>query len=273
MVTFQKAEQRHLGQIVDLLRDDDLGRDRESGQIESYRGAFEAVDDDQNQRLIVGLEDDTVVACLQLSFIPGISLQGSKRAQIEGVRVAADRRGEGIGKALLDHAVGLARAEGCNVVQLTTNRTRRKALAFYEGLGFTNSHHGLKLYLEPGLFPAGTKPGLIVGSVVIRVDDLEKQAAFWEAALGYVRREDDDDDFILLRPRHGVGPNVSLDRWGAPVQVPPKIHLDLYADDQEAEVERLVALGASRVDWDGYPPDADYVVLADPEGNRFCVIA
>ena len=113
---------------------------------------------------------------------------------------------------------------------------------------------------------------LRVGSVVIRVDDLEVQTAFWTAALDYVPRDLDDPDFRLLRPRDGVGPNVSLDRWHADVQVPPKIHLDLYAEDQEAEVARLLTLGATRVNWDRMPDDADFVILADPEGNRFCVI-
>lgn len=113
---------------------------------------------------------------------------------------------------------------------------------------------------------------LRVGSIVIRVEDLERQRRFWTAALDYVPREGDDDDFALLRPRNGSGPNVSLDRWHAPLQVPPKIHLDLYADDQAAEVERLLGLGATRVEWSGMPEDADYVILADPEGNRFCVI-
>ncbi|HEY3335033.1 MAG TPA: VOC family protein [Candidatus Limnocylindrales bacterium] len=112
---------------------------------------------------------------------------------------------------------------------------------------------------------------LRVGSVVIRVDDLERQVAFWSAALGYEARRG-ADDFVLLRPRDGVGPNVSLDRVRSTVQVPPRIHLDLYADDQAAEVARLVALGATEVHWDKRPADADYVILADPEGNRFCVV-
>ena len=112
-----------------------------------------------------------------------------------------------------------------------------------------------------------------VGSIVIRVDDLARQAAFWAAALDYVPRDGPtDDDFILLRPRDGVGPNVSLDRLRAEVHIPPRIHLDLYADDQAAEVERLIALGATEVHWDKPPADADYVILADPEGNRFCVV-
>jgi predicted enzyme related to lactoylglutathione lyase len=113
---------------------------------------------------------------------------------------------------------------------------------------------------------------LRVGSIVIRVDDLERQVAFWAAALDYVPRTDDGDDFKLLRPRDGVGPNVSLDRVRSTLQVPPRIHLDLYAEDQAAEVQRLLGLGATEVHWDKRPADADYVILADPEGNRFCVI-
>ena len=113
---------------------------------------------------------------------------------------------------------------------------------------------------------------LRVGSIVIRVDDLARQTAFWTAALDYMPRTGDSDDFVLLRPRDGVGPNVSLDRVRSTVQVPPRIHLDLYAEDQAAEVERLIGLGATEVHWDKRPADADYVILADPEGNRFCVI-
>ena len=111
-----------------------------------------------------------------------------------------------------------------------------------------------------------------MGSIVIRVDDLARQTAFWTAALHYVPRDDPADDFVLLRPRDGRGPNVSLDRVRSAVHVPPRIHLDLYADDQAAEVDRLIGLGASHVEWKGRPADADYVILEDPEGNRFCVV-
>ncbi|MGZ6259013.1 MAG: VOC family protein [Candidatus Limnocylindrales bacterium] len=111
-----------------------------------------------------------------------------------------------------------------------------------------------------------------VGSIVLRVDDLQRQTEFWAAALDYVRREGGEGDFVLLRPRDGVGPNVSLDRVHSTLQVPPRIHLDLYTEDQAGEVERLIALGATEVHWDKRPPDADYVILADPEGNRFCVV-
>jgi hypothetical protein len=77
---------------------------------------------------------------------------------------------------------------------------------------------------------------------------------------------------VLLRPKDGVGPNLSLDRVRSEVLVPPRIHLDLYTEDQADEVRRLLDLGATEVHWDRRPPDADYVILADPEGNRFCVV-
>lgn len=111
-----------------------------------------------------------------------------------------------------------------------------------------------------------------IGSIVLRVDDLRRQTEFWAAALDYEPREEQSDDFVLLRPRDGVGPNLSLDLHRAEIQVPPRIHLDLYTDDQEGEVKRLIALGATEVHWSKRPPDADYVILADPEGNRFCVV-
>ena len=111
-----------------------------------------------------------------------------------------------------------------------------------------------------------------IGSIVLRVDDLKRQTDFWTAALDYVPREGDDDSFALLRPRDGAGPNLSLDRVHSSVPVPPRIHLDLYAEDQAGEVKRLIGLGASEVHWSKRPPDADYVILADPEGNRFCVV-
>lgn len=111
-----------------------------------------------------------------------------------------------------------------------------------------------------------------VGSIVLRVDNPQRQMEFWAAALDYVPSEERSDDFVVLRPRDGVGPNLSLDQVRSQVQVPPRIHLDLYTDDQAGEVKRLIALGATEVHWSKRPPDADYVILADPEGNRFCVV-
>ncbi|MEQ6898852.1 VOC family protein [Microbacterium sp. KR10-403] len=113
---------------------------------------------------------------------------------------------------------------------------------------------------------------LIVGAVVIRVSDLDRQIAFWTDALDYVARQPIDDDFALLRPRAGEGPAVSLDAHPSDRVLPPRIHLDLYAEDQRAEVDRLTTLGAREIHWDRRPADADYIIMEDPEGNRFCVI-
>ena len=114
---------------------------------------------------------------------------------------------------------------------------------------------------------------LHIGSIVLRVDDLRRQTEFWQDALGYVRRDDGSSgDFVLLGPPDGAGPNLSLDQVRSSLQIPPRLHLDLYTDDQAGEVTRLLSLGATEVHWDKRPPDADYVILADPEGNRFCVV-
>lgn len=114
-----------------------------------------------------------------------------------------------------------------------------------------------------------------IGSIVLRVDDLDRQKEFWSAALDYVPRGEDGGDnegFVLMRPRSGNGPNISLDRVRSALMIPPRVHLDLYTEDQAGEVRRLIGLGATEVHWDRKPADADYVILADPEGNRFCVI-
>ncbi len=111
-----------------------------------------------------------------------------------------------------------------------------------------------------------------IGSIVIRVDDLERQVEFWTKALDYVPAGPGADDFVLLRPREGSGPNLALDRVDSTRHLPPRIHLDLYTEDQAVEVERLTTLGAVEIHWDKRPSDADYVIMEDPEGNRFCVI-
>jgi catechol 2,3-dioxygenase-like lactoylglutathione lyase family enzyme len=118
---------------------------------------------------------------------------------------------------------------------------------------------------------------LSVGTVVMGVQDLHRALAFWTQALDYVPKREvkADDDFMIIVPKRGEGTHIALDVSETPVQLYPRIHLDLYAGgaaDQEAEVQRLISLGATRVDWDSYPENADFVVLADTEGNRFCVI-
>ena len=89
---------------------------------------------------------------------------------------------------------------------------------------------------------------LRIGSIVLRVDDLQRRTEFWEAALDYVRRDVQSDDFMLLRPRDGLGPTLSLDRVRSTLQIPPRLHHDLYTEDLSGEVERLKALGAGVCD-------------------------
>ncbi len=107
---------------------------------------------------------------------------------------------------------------------------------------------------------------------MIRCHEFDRMLAFWQDALHYVPREPAEAGWAVLRDPEGRGPNLSLDRAPARrLQGRSWIHLDLYANDQEAEVERLVGLGARRYPW-RYPSDADYVVLEDPDGNLFCVV-
>ena len=113
---------------------------------------------------------------------------------------------------------------------------------------------------------------LTVGTTVLGVNDVARATAFWSAALDYVRRDEGDATWVVLKPRQGGGARLAMMLSETPVQVHPRIHLDLYADNQEAEVQRLLELGAERVDWDLYADDPDFIVLADTEGNRFCVV-
>lgn len=118
---------------------------------------------------------------------------------------------------------------------------------------------------------------LSVGTVVMGVQDLHRAITFWTQALNYRPKREvrPEDDFMILVPIEGQGTHLALDTSESPVQEHPRVHLDLYAGDaadQQAEVERLMGLGATRVDWDLYPADPDFVVMADTEGNRFCVI-
>ncbi|WP_314214967.1 VOC family protein [Pseudarthrobacter equi] len=113
---------------------------------------------------------------------------------------------------------------------------------------------------------------LTIGTIVLGVNNVAAATEFWNSALGYVPREPGDDTWVTLAPPSGPGALLSLMLSETPVQERPRIHLDLYAEDQGAEVERLVSIGARRVDWDLYPEDPDFIVLEDPDGNRFCVI-
>lgn len=133
-----------------MLADDALGTTREDARLPlapGYTDAFAAIAADPNQLLAVVEDAGEVVGTLQLTFIPGLSHQGAWRGQIEAVRIAASRRGQGLGERLIRWAVEECRARGCLMVQLTTNLSRKDAHRFYERLGFRHSHAGYKLSL------------------------------------------------------------------------------------------------------------------------------
>jgi catechol 2,3-dioxygenase-like lactoylglutathione lyase family enzyme len=114
---------------------------------------------------------------------------------------------------------------------------------------------------------------LRLGSTVIGVQDVARATAFWSAALDYEPTSPGDETWIILQAKDGSGRRISLGLSESPVQEHPRVHLDLYAPgDKAIEVDRLKALGATEVDWDLYGDDPDFHVLADTEGNRFCVI-
>lgn len=149
-MTIRKATQNDLPALVRLLAQDKLGKLREDASAPlspKYRQAFDNIAADPNQELVVLEAEGEVIGTLQLTFIPYLTYQGGIRAQIEAVRVHADHQRKGIGKHLFEWAIERTRQKGAHVVQLTTDKERPNALAFYQALGFVNSHEGLKLHL------------------------------------------------------------------------------------------------------------------------------
>ena len=110
---------------------------------------------------------------------------------------------------------------------------------------------------------------LEIGAVVWGVQDIPRAVAFWSSALNYKLKYPASDDWAVLVPADGNGVQLSLSKVSSPKA--KRHHLDLFTDHQEAEVERLLALGETRKEW-RYPDGADYVVLQDPDGNSFCVV-
>jgi GNAT superfamily N-acetyltransferase len=130
-----------------MLADDVLGQSREAPGDPAYAAAFAAMERDPNQVPVVLDDMGEVVGYLQLTFIPGLSLKGMLRGQIESVRIASSRRGQRLGHVLLEWAIAECRRKGCGLVQLAMNKTREDTLRFYKSLGFVASHDGLKLTL------------------------------------------------------------------------------------------------------------------------------
>ncbi len=149
--TIRLATVLDLPKIVFLLADDPLGATRERFENplpESYEKAFDLIDQDNNNELLVlENERDGVVGVLQITYIPYLTYQGSWRALIEGVRIDKSHRAGGLGSMLVLEAIERAEQKNCRLVQLTSDKARPEAIQFYEKLGFTASHEGLKLKL------------------------------------------------------------------------------------------------------------------------------
>jgi len=111
---------------------------------------------------------------------------------------------------------------------------------------------------------------LEIGAIVWGVRDLHGAIKFWSEALNYKLSRGPDVDFAILIPKEGAGIQLSLNAAVTSIK-PKRHHIDLFTRDQAKEVERLLNLGAIQVDWK-YEHEADYVVLADPDGNTFCVV-
>jgi GNAT superfamily N-acetyltransferase len=148
--TFRRAASDDLPAIVALLADDPIGSGRESAGLQldpCYAAAFAAIERDPNQLVAVAERGGKVIGVLQLSFIPGLTRRGMWRGQIEGVRVAPAERGAGIGRAMLLWGIEECRKRGCGLIQLTSDKRRSDAHAFYAALGFRATHEGYKLML------------------------------------------------------------------------------------------------------------------------------
>lgn len=149
-INFRAAKRNDLTTIVRMLADDFLGQQRErleDPMPESYIRAFEEIDAEPNNELIVAEMDGEIVGALQLTITPSLSHQGGKRCTVESVRVEERYRGQGIGREMMLWAIGRARDKGCVSMQLTTHKDRTVAHRFYESLGFSGSHTGMKLKL------------------------------------------------------------------------------------------------------------------------------
>ena len=143
----REARREDVPEMVALLADDAIGAGREGPADDAYYAAFELIAADPRNRLLVAEAGGRIVGTLQLTMIPGLSRHGMLRAQIEGVRVSSGLRGQKLGRRMIEWAIEAARGQGCGLVQLTSDKRRPDAVRFYQSLGFTASHEGLKLPL------------------------------------------------------------------------------------------------------------------------------
>lgn len=148
---FRVAEETDLASIIELLADDVLGSGRETTDElsqQKYLSAFHAIQLESNNEVIVAVYDQSIVGTLQLTYISNLTHEGTRRGQIEGVRIASNLRSFGIGRRLLEWSITRCRENGCDLIQLTSDASRVESIAFYERLGFQHTHAGLKMWLN-----------------------------------------------------------------------------------------------------------------------------
>ena len=149
-LTFRRAEHRDLLAIVKLLTEDELGKTRESlSEVPEscYEEAFQKIAADPNHYLMVVELDAVIIGTSHLTLLPSLTFRGSTRLQVEAVRVAEAFRGRGIGEWMFQKIFEYANQQKVSIIQLTTNKARARAKKFYELLGFSATHEGMKIIL------------------------------------------------------------------------------------------------------------------------------
>lgn len=149
-MNFKIATKDDLKDIVAMLADDELGKTRESVSDtveEKYLQSFKDIEAQSGNQILLAVDGEAIIGCLQLTFIPTLARGGQKRAQIEGVRVHKEHQKKGVGRALFEEAIRLSKENHCGIVQLTTDKRRGGAHEFYHKLGFEVTHEGMKLFL------------------------------------------------------------------------------------------------------------------------------
>jgi len=144
------AEEKDLPDIVRMFMEDELGATRESLSdplMPNYQTIFQSIKEDKNQALMVVEHKEKVIGTCHLTFMPSLSFKGSWRLNLENIHVDKKFQNQGVGTWMVQKAIDLGQKKGCKIIQLTTNKKRYRAKVFYEKLGFTPTHEGMKLYL------------------------------------------------------------------------------------------------------------------------------
>lgn len=274
------ARSEDLEAVVDLLREDVI-REVDESQVPaaSYRAAFEEIRADAHQDLLVGEVDGDVVATAQVTWVRHLTYVGGLMCQLESVRVRSDRRGEGLGRRLVEHVVAQARARGAARVELTTNAQRARAQEFYASLGFAASHVGMKLFLGPStgsgpLTGSGAGGAMRLHHVQVACPPGGEEAArrFYGDALGIP--EVAKPPVLAARGGcwfrgDGVEVHVGVEEPFAPAR---KAHPAFVVDDIDAVADRVVS-GGFEVTWDDDFPGFRRFYTADGAGNRVELLA